>query len=346
MNSLRIALISTPFVAVPPRAYGGTELVVHELAEGLRAQGHEVTLFATGDSQTTAELRFLYERAEWPPEPLVELNHVSWAMQEISEGSFDLIHAHSALALGMSRVVKTPPMVYTIHHVRTPELSAFYRHFPDHHYIAVSESQRRQEEPLSNCEVIHHGLNTARYGPVESPEDYVCFVARLSRLKGPEVAIDAAMKAGVPIRIGGEAHHEDQDFFQEELKCRLELPHVTWLGAVGSPDKENLLRKARALLFPINWEEPFGLAMIEGMLAGVPVVAFRAGSVPEIVEDGITGFVVRDVDEMAEVIRPGGVLESFDRNACRARAVERFSRERLVDDHLRYYRRILEEAKT
>lgn len=346
VRPLRIALVSTPFVAVPPPAYGGTELVVHELAEGLCARGHQVTLFATGDSRTSAHLRSLYARAQWPPEPLVELNHVSWAMQEIASQDFDIVHAHSALALGMTRMVKGPPMVYTIHHVRTEEFSAFYRYFPDPHYIAISENQKRQEEPFSRCTVIHHGIDPARYGPVQSPEDYVCFVARLSKIKGPDVAVDAAMQAGVPIRMAGEAHPEDKAFFEQDLKKLMKLPHVTWLGEVGSPDKEDLLRRARALLFPICWEEPFGLAMIEAMLSGCPVVAFRAGSVPEIVDHGVTGFVVKDAKEMAETIRPGGVLDTFDREACRARAIERFSRDRLVEDHLRLYHRILGEAKT
>jgi len=341
MNALRIALISTPFVAVPPAGYGGTELVVHELAEGLQSRGHEVTLFATGDSRTSAQLRTFYDRAQWPPEPLVELNHVSWAMEKIAAGTFDLIHAHSALALGLTRLVPRPPLAYTIHHVRTPEFSAFYQQFPDQHYVAISTSQMRQEEPLSRCTVIHHGLDPLRFGPAGEPDDYVCFVARLSKIKGPDVAIDAAMAAGVPIRVAGEAHRGDQVFFSEEMKPRLELPHVTRLGGIGSPQKEALLRRARALLFPICWEEPFGLIMIEAMLSGCPVVAFGAGSVPEIVEPGVTGFVVEDTDEMAATIRPGGVLDSFDRRACRARAVERFSRDRLVDDHLRLYHEIL-----
>ena len=341
MKALRVAMISTPFVAVPPLGYGGTELVVHELVEGLQVRGHEVTLFATGDSRTSARLRFYYERAQWPPEPLVELNHVSWAMKEVSVGAFDLIHAHSPLALALTRLVPRPPLVYTIHHARGPEFSAFYGQFRDPHYVAISGSQLRQEEPLAHATVIHHGLDPERYGPVQDPENFVCFVARLSKTKGPDVAIDAAMAAGVPIHLAGEAHRGDQVFFVEHLKPRLDLPHVTRLGGVGSPQKEELLRRARALLFPISWEEPFGLSMIEAMLSGCPVVAFGAGSVPEVIDQGVTGFVVKDVHEMAQTIRPGGVLDSFDRHACRARAVERFSRARLVQDHLDFYRHIL-----
>jgi glycosyltransferase involved in cell wall biosynthesis len=341
MNPLRIAMISTPFVAVPPVGYGGTELVVHELVEGLQARGHEVSLFATGDSRTTARLRFFYERAQWPPDPLVELNHVTWAMKEVAAGTFDLVHVHSPPALALTRLVPRPSLVYTIHHVRRPELSAFYAHFRDPHFVAISRSQFRQEEPLTRCTVIPHGLDPARYGPVQAPENFVCFVARLSKTKGPDVAIDAAMAAGVPLHLAGEAHCGDQFFFVEQLKPRLDLPHVTRLGGIGSPQKENLLRRARALLFPISWEEPFGLSMVEAMLSGCPVVAFGAGSVPEVVDEGVTGFVVKDVREMAETIRPGGVLDSFDRHACRARAVERFSRDRLVQDHLDLYRRIL-----
>lgn len=341
MRALRIAMISTPFVAVPPPGYGGTELVVHELVEGLIERGHHVTLFATGDSRTSSELRYLYDKAQWPPQPLVELNHVSWAMAQIEDGQFDVVHAHATLALGMTRLVRNGPLIYTIHHVRSENHSAFYQQFPDQLYVAISHKQKLREVPLSHCEVIHHGLDPGRFGPVQEPEDYVCFVARLSKIKGPHIAINAAEAAGMPIRIAGEPHGEDREFFESELKQLLSKPHVTALGGIGSPQKEELLRSARALLFPVTWDEPFGLVMIEAMLSGCPVVAFEAGSVPEVVENGVTGFIVSSAEEMADVIRRGGRLEGFDRQRCRERAVERFSRDRLVRDHLGLYEKAI-----
>ncbi|HEX7019565.1 MAG TPA: glycosyltransferase family 4 protein [Gemmatimonadaceae bacterium] len=339
---MRIALISTPFVAVPPRSYGGTELVVAELAEGLVEFGHDVELFATGDSHTPAALRFLFARAQWPPEMLADLNHVSWAMRQVTEqGPFDIVHAHSAVALACARLVPEVPLVYTLHHERDEQLSAFYAHCPDAHYIAISEDQRRREIPLQNVEVIHHGLDPDKYQYVDqAPGDYVCFVGRFSRVKGPHTAIDAARHAGVPIRVAGEVHPPDAAWAAASLRDRLAQPHVTFLGTVGLEDKAPLLCNARAVLAPIEWNEPFGLIIIEAMLSGCPIVAFGRGSVPELVEDGVTGFVARSFDHMVELIRPGGPVDHFDRLACRERAVARFSRTRMVADHVRLYERV------
>jgi glycosyltransferase involved in cell wall biosynthesis len=334
---MRIAMISTPFLAVPPRDYGGTELVVHELVEGLVERGHQVTLFATGDSCTSAELRSLFLGPEWPPTELTDLNHVSWAFARIAEGDYDLVHAHTSAALAMSRLLPDLPLVYTLHHCRVEALSEFYCHFPDAQYVAVSADQQRREIPLPHCTVIHHGLDPSPYAWTERPADYVCFVGRFSRGKGPHTAIDAAARAGLPILIAGVTHAPDQTFARAELEPRLLLPHVTYLGPVGAAEKVPLLRDARALLAPIDWDEPFGLILIEAMLSGCPAVAFSRGSVPELVEPGITGFVVNNLEEMVAVIRPGGPLDGFDRRRCRARALQRFSRTRLVLDYERVY---------
>jgi glycosyltransferase involved in cell wall biosynthesis len=337
---MRIAMISTPFLAVPPRDYGGTELVVHELVEGLIDRGHEVTLFATGDSRTRAELRSLYPQAHWPPGALPDLNHVSWAMKSAAAGGFDLVHAHSAVGLAVGRLLPELRLVYTLHHARDEQLSAFYRYFRDVQYIAISGDQRSREIPLPRCEVIHHGLDPAPFECVDRPGDYVAFVGRLARVKGPHTAIDAAGRAGVPIRVAGDVHEVDREFGEREVLPRLTLPHVAYLGPVGPSAKMPLLRDARALLAPIEWNEPFGLILIEAMLSGCPVVAYPRGSVPELVEPGLTGFIVQDEEELVETIRPGGVLERFDRGRCRARAVARFGRDRMVDAHERLYRRL------
>jgi len=334
---MRIAIISPPFLPVPPRGYGGTELVVHELVEGLVERGHQVTLFATGDSCTSAELRWLFPASQWPPKELTDLDHVSWAFARIAEGDFDLVHAHSSAALAMGRLVPDVPLVYTLHHCRDEALSEFYRHFPEVQYVAISADQRRRETPLPRCTVIHHGLNPNRYAWTEWPAGYLCFVGRFSPQKGPHTAIDAAACAGLPIQIAGETHPPDQAFAKAELEPRFRRPNVTYLGPVGPAAKQPLLRDARALLAPIDWDEPFGLILIEAMLSGCPVVAFSRGSVPELVEPGVTGFAVNSFDEMVRVIRPGGPLDDFDRRRCRARARQRFSPERLVTDHERVY---------
>jgi len=339
---VRIALISTPFVAVPPPRYGGTELIIHELAEGWTRRGQQVELFATGDSRTAAQLEWLYREAQWPPEVLTDLNHVSWCVEHILRGpSVDIIHAHSAAALACCRLVRDIPIVYTIHHAREDQLSSFYRHYPDVHYVAISSDQRHREVDLPHVEVIHHGLDPAPYHAVPThPDEYVCFIGRFACVKGPHTAIDVARRARIAIRLAGEVHPPDQEWADAELKSRLAEPHVTYVGAVGLREKASLLGNARALLAPIEWHEPFGLVFIEAMLAGCPVVAFARGSVPELVENGVTGFAVSSVDDMVDVIRSGGAIESIDRARCRARAVERFSADRMVDDYLALFERL------
>lgn len=343
---MRIAMISTPFLAVPPKKYGGTELVVHELVEGLVANGHHVVLFATGDSTTSAELRFAYSEAQWPPNSAADVYHVSSAMDQIADGDFDLIHAHSVTALGFSRLLSDIPLVYTLHHHRVEELSQFYRHFPKVHYVAISNRQRELEIPLPNCDVIYHGLDPDRFDCAETADPYVMFIGRFSEEKGPHTAIDVARIAGVPICMAGEPHPPDVQFAKQEMEFRLHQPHVRHVGCVGVAEKIPLLKKSRALLAPIGWEEPFGLILAEAMLCGCPVIAFPRGSAPEIVDNGVTGYLANSPDEMADLIRPGGVLESFDRIRCRTHAAARFSRDRMVADHLRVYNQIVEERSS
>jgi glycosyltransferase involved in cell wall biosynthesis len=336
---MKIAMISTPFVPVPPAGYGGTELVVHELTEGLLERGHEVTLFATADSHTAGKLRHLYPRAQWPVDPMTELNHVTWALRQVRDGTFDAVHVHSAAALAVARFLPDLPIFYTLHHARDEKLSAYYRFFPDIRYIAISADQRAREISLPRVSVIHHGLAVDRFEWTEEPADFVAFVGRFSPVKGPHVAIDVAARAGVHIRVGGETHPVDAVFGEEEVRPRLTLPHVTALGPVRPEVKIPLLRDARALLFPIDWNEPFGLILIEAMLSGCPPIAFPRGSVPELVEDGVTGFIVADEDEMVELLRPGSALDRFDRWACRGQARARFGADRMVEAHEQLYTR-------
>jgi glycosyltransferase involved in cell wall biosynthesis len=172
----------------------------------------------------------------------------------------------------------------------------------------------------------------------------VLFIGRLAEEKGPHNAIDAARMAGLRLQIGGEPHWPDREYFKREMEERLTQPHVTWLHAVDDSKKIPLLKRARALLAPVAWEEPFGLILIEAMLSGCPVISFPRGSTPELIEPNITGYLVESVAEMAEIIRPGGMLDSFNRQRCRDRAVIRFSRDRLVADHLRLYNQVKEES--
>src|SRR5690606_11734858 len=258
-TAMRIAILSTPFIPTPPPQYGGTELVIAELVEGLVERGHDVTLFATGDSRSSAELRWLFPTAHWPPDALTDVDHVSWALRHVAAGEYDLVHATSAVALPFTRWLRRLPVVYTIHHEREDQLSAIYRRFPDVYYVAISKDQRSREVPLRRCTVIHHGLDPRKYQWTSRPADYLAFVARFAPYKGPHTAIDVAERVGLPIRIAGEVHEPDRAFAERELRPRLSRAHVTHLGPIGLAVKAPLLRAARALLAPLTWNEPFGL---------------------------------------------------------------------------------------
>jgi glycosyltransferase involved in cell wall biosynthesis len=341
---MRIAMISTPFVSVPPHHYGGPELIVYELVEALLDRGHEVTLFATGDSHSRAPLRSLYDRAQWPPDWFTDLNHTAWAMSEAGQGGYDLIHTHSAAALALRRFTPDVPLVYTLHHAYQPDLAAYYAKFPEVSFVAISEDQCRRETGAPRCEVIHHGLDPSRFRWTPRPAPFVAFVGRFAREKGIHTAIDAAQSAGVPIRVAGEVHPHDREFGLAEVEPRLHRPHVTYLGCIGRDRKVPLLRDARALLAPIEWDEPFGLILIEAMLSGCPVVAFRRGSVPELIEHGVTGLIADSFDELVDFIRPGGPADQLDRQAIRAIAVARFNHRRMAAEYEQLYDRAAAKA--
>jgi glycosyltransferase involved in cell wall biosynthesis len=337
---VRIALVSTPFVPVPPPSYGGTELIVGELAEGLVRRGHHVTLFTCGGSRARCEVRALYRHHRWPPDPSTELDHAAWSVEQIRQGSFDLVHAHVPSVLAFSRLVGVP-LVCTVHHDRAAPYASLYHTLyarAGAQLVCISERQRALSPELDDARVIHHGLDPSRYAFGDGAGGYVAFLGRFARCKGVHSALDAAHLAGMPIQLGGTPHWEDADYHRREVRPRLERPGACQLGEVGGARKTDFLRRARALLFPIAWEEPFGLVMIEAMLSGTPVIAFAGGAVEEVVEEGVTGYVVRSIGEMAARIRE---LDGFDRARCWRRACERWSAARMVDDHLRLYQELM-----
>jgi glycosyltransferase involved in cell wall biosynthesis len=332
---MHIALVSTSCVPVPPLRYGGTELVIAELASALVALGHQVTTFATGDSHPAGILRACFDRAHWPPDPYRDLVHAHHACRELQKGVVraDVVHVHTGMALPFAHDLDAP-VIHTVHHQREESLAEFYRYFRNTEYVMISARQSALHPELEHRRVIHHGLDPARYRLGPGTGGYVAFLGRLAREKGPDVAIDAAQMARVPIRLAGEAHAVDRDFAARELRPRLARPGVQALGEADHAQKLALLGDARALLFPIDWEEPFGLVMIEAMLCGTPVIAFPRGSVPEVVEHGVTGFLVHDAADMARAISAAAAL---DRRAIRRRAEERWSHLRMAREHLEAY---------
>lgn len=316
--------------------------MVSELVKGLTLRGHEVVLFATGDSRPPCTLRSLYETAVWPPNPYAELAHCSWVVEEIreSEKPFDLIHAHSPSFLAFSRFLPEVPLVYTLHHERSEAQTAYYRmQGSGVDFVAISERQASLHKELETT-VIHHGLDPTLYPSGEGKGGFLAFLGRLSYVKGPDTAILVAGLVGKELRLGGGRHEIDGEFFETVVEPLCQQNHVRLLGELSHEPKVQLLAEAEALLFPIRWEEPFGLAMIEAMLCGCPVVAFAGGAVNEVVEEGITGFIARDAEDMARIVREK--VPGLDRARIRTRAQERFSCHRMVDKHLDLYRKAVE----
>lgn len=332
-TNMKIALVSTCALSTPPAAYGGTELVVAELARGLTELDHEVVVYATGDSRPAGELKSCFERPVWPPDELAEERHAAFAFQDIRASDFDVVHMNHAAAIPFASTISAP-CVATLHHDRVERLVQHYAAFPEVSFVAISQRQAELSPEVSFARVIHHGLDTDLYPSGDGGGGYLAFLGRFAASKGTHVALDVAHGCGMEIRLGGAAHEVDdaQAYFAKEVKPRLARAgeKAIWHGEVSHEPKLELLRGARALLFPIDWEEPFGLVMIEAMLVGTPVIAFGRGSVSEVVEDGVTGFVVHSAEEMAQ---RAAALDGFDRAACRARARERWSRRRMAQDY-------------
>ena len=266
----------------------------------------------------------------WPPDAEAELQHAAFAWRHIARGNVDVVHAHQPASVAFAPLFPVPT-VLTLHDARIERRVSFLLDFPDVLRVAISERQAALVPELEVQHVVHHGLDAALYELGPGDGGYCAFLGRLAVEKGPHVAIDAARAAGVPIRIAGSPHPPDRDYFAREVAPRLAAAGAgagaRTVGELAHAPKVELLGHAVALLFPIAWEEPFGLAMIESMLVGTPVIAFGLGSVPEVVEEGVTGFIVGDAREMALRLRQ---LDGFDRARCRARAVERGSSMRMA----------------
>jgi glycosyltransferase involved in cell wall biosynthesis len=335
---MKVALFSTCALATPPHKYGGTELVVAELAKELSNLGHQVTTFATGDSRVHGQLRFSFERPVWPPNELAETRHASFAWREVARflPDFDIVHVNHGAALPFHLHVPVP-VVMTIHHARVDALVEHYAAFGGAAFVAISERQAQLVPELEISRVIHHGLDPSLYPEGHGDGNYVAFLGRFAPEKAPHLAIDAAREAGVRLRIGGTYHEVGADYYVREMQPRLASGDVECCGELGHDAKVELLRGASALLFPIQWEEPFGLVMIESMLVGTPVIAFRHGSAPEVVEEGVTGFLVDNAEQMAQRIRQ---LGHIDRGRCRERARSRWCSTRMAREYVDLYEKV------
>ena len=337
---MRIAQLAPLQESVPPAMYGGTERVASVLTEELVRRGHEVTLFASGDSVTSARLVPVVPLAL---RPLGVTEYLAATMLSIGRaferaGEFDLIHSHIDIpALPFFRLVKTP-VVYTMHgRLDLPWLRPLFDAYRDANLVSVSDNQRRLLPAWNWLGTVHNGINLPDYNFHARPGEYLAFLGRIAPDKGLEEAITVARMAGLPLKIAAKVDPVDQAYYEQRIVPLLADPLVDYVGEVDQRTKDAFLGGALALLFPIRWPEPFGLVMAEALATGTPVIAGRFGSVPEVIEDGVTGFVCDSVEEMALAVERVGEL---DRAACRQAALDRFSAAQMAGGYEALYGRL------
>jgi glycosyltransferase involved in cell wall biosynthesis len=339
---MRIAQVAPLYESVPPQNYGGTERVVSWLTEELVRQGHQVTLFASGDSVTRARLVACCPRSlRTNPGCVDQYVHHLVMLEKVCRRAeqFDIIHFH--VDYSHFPLTRRQPYAHltTLHgRLDIPELPVLYREYPEMPVVSISDAQRRPLPGLNWQGTVHHGLPKNLHTLCERPGAYLAFLGRISPEKGVDRAIAIARRAGRPLKIAAKVDKADREYFERDIKPLLEDPLVEFIGEVGGQAKNEFLGQAYALLFPIDWPEPFGLVMIEAMACGTPIIAFNHGSVPEVMTDGGTGFIVDDVDEAVAAVER---VASLSRPRCRQVFEERFAAPRMARDYLRLYRRIL-----
>ena len=338
---MKIAQIAPPWIAVPPPGYGGIEWVVALLADELAARGHDVTLFASGGSTTKAKLDSVFDPAPGPTkigDTYLEVLHAFHAYEHAAD--FDVIHDHSGM-VGLAIAARAGiNVVHTVHGPLIDDALRWYRMVTGHvNFVAISDSQKKPGPDLSWAGRVYNGIPVERYPFREDKEDFLLFVGRVNREKGPEVAVEVAKRAGARLVM---AVAIKEKFEQEYWDVNV-APHLTGeeeiLGEITVEEKADLMARARGVLFPIQWEEPFGLVMAEANACGTPVLAFPRGAAPEVIADGETGFLCADVNEMAEACAR---VAEIDPQACRARVEKMFSAQAMTAGYEDVYRKVLE----
>jgi glycosyltransferase involved in cell wall biosynthesis len=342
---MRIAQVAPLTEAVPPKLYGGTERVVHWLTEELVALGNDVTLFASGDSQTSAKLDATWPRALRLDGSVRDPNALHMVMlervrQKCDDEEFDFLHFHLDY-YPFSLFFRQPtPFLTTLHgRLDLPEHQPVFTTFSSVPVISISNAQRRPVPQANWVRTIHHGLPEQLLTPRPVTPSYLAVLGRIAPEKGVDRAIRIAVRCGIPLKIAAKIDRADQEYYDEIIKPLMDHPLVDYIGEIGDHEKSDFLSGALGLLVPIDWPEPFGLVMIEAMACGTPVIAYNRGSVPEIIEENLTGFIVEDeISAVAAV----GRLSHLDRGAIRRRFETRFTARRMALDYLAAYRGLME----
>ena len=343
---MRIAEVAPLYESVPPKLYGGTERVVSYLTEELVKQGHDVTLFASGDSVTKAELVSNVEKS-------LRLfgkcqDHLSYhviQLQEIADKAheFDIIHFHNDYIHFPVTNYFNVPFVTTLHgRLDLPELQYIYNRFPEQPVISISDNQRKPLPQANWKGTVYHGLPSDLLNLQDKTGNYFAFLGRISPEKGVDKAIEIAKRAGIKIKIAAKVDEADKEYFKNDIGKLLDDPLVEFIGEINEDQKQGFLENALALLFPINWPEPFGMVMIEAMACGTPVIAFNYGSVPEVIDNGKSGFIVNSVDE---AVKKTDHLHLLPRKQIRECFEQRFTVQRMADDYLNIFNSMVNSDK-
>jgi glycosyltransferase involved in cell wall biosynthesis len=343
---MRIAQVAPLYESVPPQAYGGTERVVHVLTEELVAMGHEVTLFASGDSVTAGTLVAPCPRSlRLDPEchDALAAHQIELAMVARERQRFDVVHFHvDYLHYALSRALGLPQLTTLHGRLDLPELPALYDEFSDMPVVSISDDQRRPLPQANWLTTVHHGLSIGSEHFNPTPDDYLAFVGRISPEKRVDRAVEIASALGLKLKVAAKVDEADRDYYDREIAPLFAKPQVEFLGELDEARKLELMAHARVFLMPIDWPEPFGLVAIEAMACGTPVLAFRSGSMPEVIDDGVTGLLVNDMPAAIDATRK---LARLPREGVRAAFERRFSARRMAEDYVRAYARVIESSK-
>lgn len=340
---MKIAQIAPLYESVPPKFYGGTERVVSYLTEELVRLGHDVTLFASGDSVTSANLVKCSERSlRLDPKCKDKLAYHIMMLDKVfaDHDEFDIFHFHiDYLHFPISRQINIKRLTTLHGRLDLPDLVPLYKQFSDEPLVSISNSQRTPLAFANWQRTIYHGLPREVYPFHEKPEPYLAFLGRISPEKGLDQAIEIAKKSNMALRIAAKVDEVDIDYFVRSAQPIMNDPMIEFMGEIGEKDKAEFLGNATALIFPIVWPEPFGLVMIEAMSCGTPVIAYGNGSVPEIVKNGVNGYIVENQEQAVAAVQK---ITELDRKQCRDDFIERFSVERMASDYVELYEHILE----